>query len=62
MRLIDSSPTFKRREVELEPQVSPEEIMHGGGAGLRKLDFFRFGLFLNISATDIVFVTAQHGS
>ena len=27
MRLIDSSPTFKRREVELDPQVSPEEIM-----------------------------------
>ena len=25
----------------------------------RKLDFFRFGLFLNSSATDIVFVTAQ---
>ena len=29
----------------------------GGGAGLRKLDFFRFGLFLNSSATDIVLVT-----
>ena len=29
----------------------------GGGAGLRKLDFFRFELFLNSSATDIVFVT-----
>ena len=25
-----------------------------GGAGLRKLDFFRFGLFLNSSATDTV--------
>ena len=29
----------------------------GGGAGLRKLDFFRFGLFLNSSATGIVLVT-----
>ena len=28
-----------------------------GGAGLRKLDFFRFGWFLNSSATDIVLVT-----
>ena len=28
----------------------------GGGAALRKLDFFRFGLFLNSSATDIVLV------
>ena len=34
----------------------------GGEAGLRKLDFFRFGLFLNSCATDIVLVTAQHGS
>ena len=44
--------------MELDPQVSPaEEIMsRGGGAGLRKLDFFRFGLFLNSSATDIVLV------
>ena len=32
----------------------PEE---GGGAGLRKLDFFCFGLFLNSNATDIVLVT-----
>ena len=47
------------REVELDPQGSPEEIMsmQGGGAGLRKLNFFRFGLFLNSSATDIVLVT-----
>ena len=29
----------------------------GGGAGLRKLDFSRFGLFLNSSATDIVLLT-----
>ena len=49
---------IKRREVELDTQVSPEEITEqGGGAGLRKLDFFRFGLFLNSSATDIAFVT-----
>ena len=50
---------IKRREVELDPQVSPEEIMsmQEGGAGLRKLDFFRFGLLLNSSATDMVLVT-----
>ena len=50
---------IKRREVELHPQVSPEEIMslQGGGAGLRKLDFFRFELFLSSSARDIVLVT-----
>ena len=42
--------------MELDLKVSPEEIL-GGGAGLRKLDFFRFELFLNSSATDIVFVT-----
>ena len=49
---------IKRREVELGCQVSPEEITsRGGGAGLRKVDFFCFGLFLNSSATDIVLVT-----
>ena len=62
---------IKRRKVELDPQVSPEIMSReveldprprrdhekGGGAGLRKLDFFRFGLFLNSSATDIVLVT-----
>ena len=40
--------------MELDLQVSP---VQGGGAALRKLDFFRFGLFLNSSATDIVLVT-----
>ena len=29
----------------------------GGGAGLRKLDFFCFELFFNSSATDVVLVT-----
>ena len=44
--------------MELDPQASPEEIMSREvRAGLRKLDFFCFGLFLNSSATDIVFVT-----
>ena len=41
------------------PRRDPEQ---GGGAGLRKLDFrFRFGLFLNSSATDIV-TLPKHGS
>ena len=54
---------IKRREVELDPQVRPRrDHEQGGGAGWRKLDFFRFELFLNSSATDIVSVTAQHGS
>ena len=43
-----------------QPRRDPEQ---GGGAGLRKLDFFRFGLFLNSSATDIVLVTLpKYGS
>ena len=42
----------------MDPQVRPEQpIMRGGADGLRKLDFFRFGLFLNSSAMDIVLVT-----
>ena len=46
---------MKRREVVLDPQVSPEELKsRGGGAGLTKLDFFCFGCF---STADIVFVT-----
>ena len=47
---------IKRREVELDPQPRRDHEQ-GGGAGLRKLDFFRFGLFLNSAATDIVLVT-----
>ena len=42
-----------RREVELDPQPRRDHEQ-GGGARLRKLDFFRFELFLNSSATDIV--------
>ena len=44
--------------MELDPQPRRDHEQ-GGGAGLRKLDFFRFSLFLNNSATDIVLVTAQ---
>ena len=47
---------IKRREVELDPQPRRDHEQ-GGGAELRKLDFFRFGLFLNSAATDIVLVT-----
>ena len=47
----------QRREVELDLQVSPEEIMN------REVDFLRFELFVNSSATDIVFVTLpKHSS
>ena len=44
------------REVELDPQPRRDHEQ-GGGAGLRKLDFFCLRLFLNSSATDIVLVT-----
>ena len=53
---------IKSREVELDPQPRRDHEQ-GGGAGLRKLDFFRVRLFLNSSATDIVFMTLpKHGS
>ena len=51
---------IKRREVEPDPQPRRDHEQ-GGGAGLRKLDFFRLGLFLNSSATDIV-TLPKHGS
>ena len=51
-----SSEEIMSREVELDPQVSSEEIM-SREVELRKLDFFRFRLLLNSSATDIVLVT-----
>ena len=47
---------IKSREVELDPRPRRDHGQ-GGGAGLRNLGSFRFGLFLNSSATDIVFVT-----
>ena len=40
----------------MDPQPRRDHEL-GGRAGLRKLDFFRFRLLLNSSATDIVFVT-----
>ena len=44
--------------MKLDPQVSPEEIMSiQRGRAVREVDFFRFGLFLKSSATDIVLVT-----
>ena len=39
--------------MELDPQPRRDQEQ-GSGAGLPKLDFFRFGLFINSSATDIV--------
>ena len=54
---------IKWREVVLHPQPRRDHEQ-GGGAGLRKLDFFRFRLFFgNSGATDIVFATLpKHGS
>ena len=50
---------IKRREVELDPQVSPEEIKSREVelAGLRKSDFFCFRCYSTASAADIVLVT-----
>ena len=48
----------KRREVELDPQVSPEEIMSREvELGFESWTFSAFKLLLNSGATDIVFVT-----
>ena len=49
--------------MELDLQVSPEEIVSREvELGCGKLDFFRFELFLNSSATDIALVTLpKHG-
>ena len=44
----------KSQKPDPKPRRDHEQ---GGETGLRKLDFFRFGLFLSSSATDIVFVT-----
>ena len=53
---------IKRREVELDPRPRKDHEQVGG-AGLQKLDFFCFRLFLNSSAMDIVLVTLpKHGS
>ena len=54
--------TAVQRTLSLDPQPRRDHEQ-GGGAGLRKLDFFRFELFLNSNATDIDFVTLpKHGS
>ena len=55
--------THCKRYNGFQARSKDQEILEeGGGAGLRKLDFLcfeLFKLFLNSSATDIVFVTAQ---
>ena len=49
---------MKRREVSwiLKRAQERSRVGKGGGAGLRKLDFFLLRLFLSSSATDIVTV------
>ena len=52
---------IKSREVELDPQPKRDHEQ-GGGAGLRKLDFFRFRFVRpqqQCNGPDLVFVTAQ---
>ena len=60
---------IKRREVVLDPQVSPEEIMSREVEGAGRWSWavkvgllLCFKLLLNSGATDIVLVTAQHSS
>ena len=49
---------MKRREVVLDPVVSPEEIMSREvELGCESWTFFCFKLLLNSGATDIVLVT-----
>ena len=49
---------IKRREVVLDPQVSPEDIKSREvELGSESWDFFCFELLLNSSATDVVLVT-----
>ena len=63
LQLVRVPGQIKRREVVLDPQVSPEEIMSREvELGCENWTSFRFELFLNSSATDIVLVTARHGS
>ena len=53
---------IKRREVVLDPQVSPEEIKSREVELGLKIGLLLPQLFLNSSATDIVFVTVLHSS
>ena len=54
---------IKRREVELDPQVSPEEIMSREvELGCESWTSFASGLFLDSGATDIVLVTLPQGT
>ena len=50
-------PYLDRSTLGVITQGSGRDHEQGGGAGLRKLDFFRFGLFFNSKATDTVLVT-----
>ena len=53
---------IKRREVVLDPQVSPEEIVNREVELGLKVGLLLPQLFLNSGATDIVLVTAPHSS
>ena len=59
---LDASGEIKRREVVLDPQVSPEEIKSREvELGLR-VRLLSLQLFPNGGTTDIVFVTVLHSS
>ena len=48
---------IKRREVVLDPQVSPEEFKSRRWSWALKVELLMHQLFLNSGAMDIVFVT-----
>ena len=53
---------MKRKEVVLDPQVSPEEIKRREVELAQKVGLLLLQLLLNCSGTDIVLVTAPHTS
>ena len=53
---------IKRREVVLDPHVSPEEVKSREVELGSKVGLLLLQLFLNSGATDIVFVTVPHSS
>ena len=61
-RFSQSPGEIKRREVVLDPQVSPEEIKSREVELGLKVGLLLPQLFLNSSATEIVFVTVPHSS
>ena len=61
-REIDSPGEIKRREVVLDPQVSPEEIKSREVELSLRVGLLSLQLFPKGGAMDVVFVTVLHSS